>query len=107
MDNFSEDTNPFHTEVDEISTVTDDSNVDLGSSLTFPHEQEPQLVEPPELPSKRAYPDPRPRAQSTGFKTELDRYLHSGEDVEIYVCLAHCVGRRCTFLTSPTFFMIF
>lgn len=91
---FSEDTNPFRTDVDEIST-TDESNVGQGPSPSGPSEQEPRLVEPPELPSKRTYPSPRPRTESTGFKTELDRYLHSGEDVEIFVCLTHHAFATC------------
>jgi sorting nexin-41/42 len=85
MDDFTEDTNPFHTDADEVSNITDESNVDLDSRRDLPDGQEPQSVEPPELPSKRAYPSPRPQNQG-GYKTALDLYLHSGEDVEIHVC---------------------
>lgn len=96
MDDFTEDTNPFHTDADEVSNVTDNPNVDLNSRDS-PDEQEPQSVEPPELPSKRAYPSPRP--QQGGYKTALDRYLHSGEDVEIHVCnlLSRCPLRLTLF----------
>jgi sorting nexin-41/42 len=84
MDDFTEDTNPFHTDPDEVSNLTDESNVNpnLDKNTTDDPGQPP---EPPELPSKRAYPAPRPQNQG-GYKTALDRYLHSGEDVEIHVC---------------------
>lgn len=85
MDDFTEDTNPFHTDADEVSNITDDSNGELDPRRVPTNEQESPSTEPPELPSKRAYPNPRSHNQS-GFKTALDRYLHSGEDVEIHVC---------------------
>ena len=85
MDNFTEDTNPFHTDPDEVSNITVESNVDFASRPDSTDEQEQPSAQPPELPSKRAYPNPRPHNQS-GFKTALDLYLHSGEDVEIHVC---------------------
>lgn len=85
MDDFTEDTNPFHTDPDEVSNHTDEPNGDLDSRPDTTDEKEQPSAPPPELPSKRTYPNPRPHNQG-GFKTALDLYLHSGEDVEIHVC---------------------
>ncbi|KAF8582732.1 hypothetical protein K439DRAFT_1391263 [Ramaria rubella] len=87
MDDFAEDTNPFQTDADNFSNITDESNVDAGVRASLSGEQEHTPVEPPELPSKRAYPTPRPQNQS-GYKTAIDLYLHSGEDIEIHIAEA-------------------
>ncbi|KAF8492493.1 sorting nexin-41 [Gautieria morchelliformis] len=86
MDDFTEDTNPFHTDPDNVSNLTDESNVNPNLNKNSSDDQG-QPPEPPELPSKRAYPTPRPQNQG-GYKTALDRYLHSGEDVEIHIAEA-------------------
>ena len=88
MDDFAEDTNPFQTDVDDIPNVTSDTNSERPPSPPTPAAAQAKPFEPPELPSKRNMPpQPTIRAynQPNGYRTQLDLYLHSGEDVEIHV----------------------
>jgi len=88
MDDFAEDTNPFQTDVDDLPTQTQDTMNDRPASPTTPVPDPPKSVEPPELPSKSTSPTlPTIRAYNmpNGYRTPLDLYLHSGEDIEIHV----------------------
>ncbi|KIJ55351.1 hypothetical protein M422DRAFT_23949 [Sphaerobolus stellatus SS14] len=88
MDDFAEDTNPFQTDVDEIPSTIPDTPSERPPSPPTPVASDTKPVEPPELPSKRTTPpQPTIRAynQPNGYRTPLDVYLHSGEDVEIHI----------------------
>ncbi|KAF8517988.1 hypothetical protein BU17DRAFT_91413 [Hysterangium stoloniferum] len=91
MDELSDDTNPFHTDDDipEASVATNDGDSKSQPSSpiqeSLPRSPKRSVISPPELPSKR-YPDIRPyNNQNNGYKTPLDLYLHSGDDIDIHI----------------------
>ncbi|GJJ11248.1 hypothetical protein Clacol_005480 [Clathrus columnatus] len=96
MDDFSEDTNPFQTDVDDViehNVDVDDTVVpefaELPPSSPSPPPPE-ELVqtptsEPPAVPSKHTFPEVRSYNQLNGYRSPIDLYLHSGEDVELRI----------------------
>lgn len=104
-----EDHNPFQTEVDDARSEPEDSNngnVDLSSEPSTPPADPVRIPSsPPVSPGvNRGFASPPLsaskqstfRAQQPGFKSDFccgrDRWLHSGEDVEIQVRFAIPLG---------------
>ncbi|KAI0763744.1 hypothetical protein BD413DRAFT_483405 [Trametes elegans] len=96
MDAF-EDENPFESEPGRLqSPDSSSSRVDLSgpgalSSPPVSAQQPPRAVSPPTSPGARrnAFPSPGSHRQPQAFKSDFccarDRWLHSGEDVEILI----------------------
>lgn len=89
-----EDNNPFQTEADEAHSETA-SNVDISEPATPPAHPS-RILSPPATPSMNrnfVRPAPAYKAPQTSPKSEFccmrDRWLHSGEDVEIQARLPH------------------
>lgn len=95
MDDFAEDTNPFETNVDDVFDVdVNNAVVDppVPADVLPPSPSPPPLedlvstpTEPPAVPSKSIFPETRPYNQLNGYRSPIDLYLHSGDDVEIHV----------------------
>lgn len=94
MDDFPEDTNPFETDVDDVvdtdigNTIVNEFAEAPPSSPPPPEDLTPTRTEPPALPSKNTFPEVRPYNQINGYRSPIDLYLHSQNDVEIRVCSA-------------------
>lgn len=93
MDTY-DDENPFDTEPDHVSSETSStSKVDLSEPNSPPHS--PSRLRSPTTPQTSAqFPSGGPHKPSPAqFKADFccarDRWLHSGDDVEILVCSVH------------------
>lgn len=84
-----EDENPFESEPERLQSDSSSSRANI-SALSSPVPQEARVSSPPTSPRRQnAFPSPGSHRQPQAFKSDFccarDRWLHSGEDVEIMV----------------------
>ncbi|EIW58722.1 uncharacterized protein TRAVEDRAFT_168450 [Trametes versicolor FP-101664 SS1] len=84
-----EDENPFESEPERLQSDSSSSRANI-SALSSPVPQEARVSSPPTSPRRQnAFPSPGSHRQPQAFKSDFccarDRWLHSGEDVEIMI----------------------
>src|SRR6266850_520781 len=95
-----EDENPFSTADPPLSSASSNSHVDVSApssppnrTVTLPSSPPRISIQTPSLrsgfPSQGSGHSPHPSASKSDFCCVRDQWLHSGEDVEIFVSV-HC-----------------
>ena len=99
MDAFEDDNNPFETEDRVTSETSSASKVDISEPNSPPPNLARALSQSPTVADKALPPGPqKPPAPAprTEFCCSRDRWLHSGQDVEILVSYENLSTSRCS-----------